>query len=142
MRMATPRIAPLGDGELNDEQKDVLKPFGSPVFNIFRTLAHAPKALDRFNQWGSYVLSRRNDLAPREREIVILRTGFLCKSGYEWTQHVPIARRAGLTDDEIARIKQGADAPGWSEADAALLKAADDLHREQFVTEPGKVLYR
>jgi 4-carboxymuconolactone decarboxylase len=49
---------------------------------------------------------------------------------------VPIARRAGLTDAEIARIKVGADAPGWSEADAALLRAADDLHREQFITEP------
>jgi alkylhydroperoxidase family enzyme len=59
----------------------------------------------------------------------------LCRSGYEWTQHVPIARRAGLTDEEIARIKLGADAPGWSAADAALLRATDDLHREQFVTE-------
>jgi 4-carboxymuconolactone decarboxylase len=49
---------------------------------------------------------------------------------------VPIARRAGLTDDEIARIKIGADAPGWSAADTSLLRAAADLHREQFVSEP------
>ena len=48
-----------------------------------------------------------------------------------------IGRCAGLTDDEIARIKLGADAPGWSEADAALLRATDDLHREQFITEPA-----
>ncbi len=107
MRLAQPRIAPLADAELTDEQKEVLKPFRPRVFNIFRTLARAPKALDRFNQWGSYVLSRRNDLPPREREIVILRTGFLCKSGYEWTQHAVIGKREGLTDDEIARIKRG-----------------------------------
>ena len=49
---------------------------------------------------------------------------------------MPIGRRAGLTDDEIDRIKLGADAPGWSEADAALLRATDDLLREQFITEP------
>ncbi len=84
MRLATPRITPLSDAELNDEQKEVLKPFGSPVFNIFRTLARAPKALDRFNQWGGYVLSRRKELSPRDREIVIQRTGFLCKTGYAW----------------------------------------------------------
>ncbi len=134
MRLARPRIAPLTDAELTDDQKEVLKPFGSRILNIFRTLARAPKALQRFNEWGGYVLSRRNDLAPREREIVILRTGFLCKSGYEWTQHVAIGKREGLTDDEIARIKKGAEA-GWSAADAALIRASDELHKDQFVTD-------
>ena len=132
MRLAKPRIAPLTDAELTDDQKEVLKPFGNRVLNIFRTLARAPKALARFNEWGSYVLSRRNDLSPREREIVILRTGFLCKSGYEWTQHVAIGKREGLTDDEIARIKKGAEA-GWSAADAALIRASDELHKDQFI---------
>jgi alkylhydroperoxidase family enzyme len=105
-----------------------------PVLNIFRTLARAPKALTRFNAWGGYVLSRRNDLAPREREIVILRTGFLCKSGYEWTQHVRIGLREGLTEDEIARLKKGAGA-GWGAADAALIRASDELHADQFIGE-------
>jgi alkylhydroperoxidase family enzyme len=134
MRLTAPRIAPLSDAELNDDQKEVLKPFGNRVLNIFRTLVHAPKALQRFNEWGGYVLSRRNDLPAREREIVILRTGFLCKSGYEWTQHVGIGKREGLTDDEIVRIKKGAEA-GWSAADAALIRAADELHKDQFITD-------
>ena len=134
MRLAQARIAPLTDAELNDDQKEVLKPFGSRVLNIFRTLVRAPKALQRFNEWGGYVLSRRNDLPPREREIVILRTGFLCKSGYEWTQHVGIGKREGLTDDEIVRIKKGAEA-GWSAADAALIRASDELHKDQFITD-------
>jgi 4-carboxymuconolactone decarboxylase len=49
---------------------------------------------------------------------------------------VPIGRRAGLTEEEIDRIKIGADAPSWSDADAVLLRATDDLLREQFITEP------
>lgn len=134
MRLSKPRIAPLSDAELNDDQKEALKPFGNRVLNIFRTLVHAPKALTRFNEWGGYILSRRNDLPAREREIVILRTGFLCKSGYEWTQHVAIGKREGLTDDEIARIKKGAGA-GWSAADAALILASDELHADQFITD-------
>ncbi len=134
MRLAEPRIRPLADAELNDDQKEALKPFGSRVLNIFRTLVHAPKALTRFNDWGGYVLSRRNDLPPREREIVILRIGFLCKSGYEWTQHVAIGKREGLTDDEISRIKKGADV-GWAAKDAVLIRCADELHHDQFITD-------
>ena len=136
MRLTKARIAPIADAELSPEQAEALEAFRpGPVLNIFRTLVHAPKALARFNQWGGYVLSRRNDLPPREREIVILRTGFLCKSGYEWTQHVRIGLREGLTEDEIGRLKAGADA-GWSAPDSALIRASDELHADQFITEP------
>jgi alkylhydroperoxidase family enzyme len=98
-------------------------------------MAVAPKAAKGFLAWGNYVLSRRNDLPPREREIVILRIGYLCKSGYEWTQHKRIALQSGLTDEEIARIKIGSAAPGWSEADTALLKASEELHHDHFITD-------
>ena len=113
MRLTTPRIMPAADNDLTEEQREIVAPMQArgSVLNIFRTLLNHPAAAKGFLGWGSYVLSRKNTLPPREREIVILRTGFLCRSGYEWTQHVPIGKRAGLTDDEIARIKLGADAP-------------------------------
>ena len=136
MRLTSPRIAPLQNAEMDAEQQEIVAPMGERVINIFRTMIQAPKAAKGFLAWGNYVLSKKNDLPAREREIVILRIGFLCKSGYEWTQHVPIGVRAGLTEDEVARIKGGADAPGWSAADQALLRAADDLHHDQFITEP------
>jgi Uncharacterized conserved protein len=138
MRLAAPRIRPLADDELTPEQAAALQPVREGrlgVLNIFRTLAHAPKALARFNDWGGYVLSRRNDLPAREREIVVLRIGYLCRSGYEFTQHTRIGLDCGLTPDEIARIKRGADAD-WSPADAALIRACDELHADQFITEP------
>ena len=136
MRLAAPRITPLSDAEMTEEQRAALAPMAAngPPLNIFRTLARAPKALARFNEWGSYVLSRRNSLPPREREIVILRVGFLCKSGYEFTQHTRIGLREGLTADEIERIKRGADA-GWAPADAALIRAADELVKDHFVSD-------
>ncbi len=134
MRLAKARIAPMTDAEMGEEHKEALKDFGPRILNIFRTLVRAPKALTRFNAWGGYVLSRRNDLPAREREIVILRVGFLCKSGYEFTQHTRIGLQEGLTEDEISRIKQGA-AAGWSAPDAALIRAADELHADQFITD-------
>lgn len=137
MRLTAPRIAPVADAEFTEDQKAVLGPMvanGRPVLNIFRTLARSPAALKGFLGWGEYVLSKKNDLPAREREIVILRIGYLCRSGYEWTQHVPIGIRAGLTEAEVELIKQGAD-EGWSDADAALIRATDELHRDHFISD-------
>jgi 4-carboxymuconolactone decarboxylase len=137
MRLTKPRVQPVDLDNLTADQKEILAPMieRGRVLNVMRTLANTPKAAKGFFAWANYVLSRRNDLPARQREIVILRIGFLCKSGYEWTQHVEIARRSELTDEEIARVKLGADAKGWSEPDALLVKAADELHHTHFISD-------
>jgi 4-carboxymuconolactone decarboxylase len=130
VRLSQPRITPLTTEELSAEQAEVLAPLldgGGSLLNIYATLARHPKALAGFLHWGRYILSRRNTLPARERELVILRTGFDCKCGYEWAQHVRIGQRVGLTEEEVARIKAGPDAEGWTPAESALLRAADDL---------------
>ena len=138
MHLNTPRIAPVAKDQWTTEQAELAAPMVSrgTMLNIFRTLLNHPDAMRGFMGWGSYVLSKKNSLPSREREIVVLRTGFLCGSGYEWTQHVPIGQRAGLSDAEIAAIKLGAQAPGWSAADAALIQASDELHNRQFISDP------
>jgi alkylhydroperoxidase family enzyme len=114
---------------------EVREPFGDgPILNIFRTLAHHPKLMKRWLVFGNHVLAK-STLAPRERELVILRTGYRCRAGYEWSQHVEIARASGLSDEEIDRIARGPDAPGWSDLDRALLRASDELHDDQFVSD-------
>ncbi len=137
MRLKQARIAPLQDHELTDEQKEAVRPLANwgPLLNIFRTLVRAPRAFKRFNFWGGYVLSDRNDLSPRDRELIILRTGFVCSSGYEWAQHEVIGRDCGLTDDEIQHIKQGAGAEGWSDLDRAYIRATDELVRDHFISD-------
>ena len=127
---ADPRIAPLSDEELTEEQADALERFRMPdgrAFNIFRTLAHKPKALNGFGAWGFNVLSDRNTIPADRRELVILRTGLRCRSSYEWAQHVVVGQFAGLTREEIERVKAGPDDPGWTPADRALLQATDEL---------------
>ena len=143
MRLRAPRIEPVDIDRLDEEQQQALAPFTNPdnkvgggrVLNIFRTLAHAPKALNAFLGWGSYVLSRRNALPEREREMVILRTGWLCRSGYEFAQHTRIGKNCGLTHAEIARIKAGPDAEGWTDLESAMLRAADELVADHFVSD-------
>lgn len=137
MYLKSPRVAPVAPAQWTDEQKELAAPMVArgKMLNIFKTLLNHPAAMRGFLGWGNYVLSKKNSLRAREREIVVLRTGFLCRSGYEWTQHVPIGQRAGLTDVEIAALKTGAEAPNWSAADAALIRAADELHDRQFVSD-------
>ena len=137
MRLSTPRILPLQDQEMTEAQKKALErqfERGS-VFNIFRTLAHAPDAYKGFMHWGGYVLSDKNSLPPREREIVILRTGYNWKSGYEWAQHERIGKQCGLTDEEIERIKEGPGSAGWTDLERAMLQAVDELTQDAFVSD-------
>ncbi|MEZ5729114.1 MAG: carboxymuconolactone decarboxylase family protein [Burkholderiaceae bacterium] len=138
MRLDKPRIAPVAQSQWTPEQAAIAEPIlarHGKLLNIFRTQLAHPEAMQAFLDFGSYVLSKRNSLPAREREIVVLRAGFLSRSGYEWTQHHRIGRHAGLSSDEIERIKHGPGAAGWSQADSALLAATDELHADQFVTD-------
>ena len=137
MRLPAPRIAPLTDAELTPEAREVLValPDYAQAFNIFRTQAHNPAALKAFLAWGNYVLSARNSLTERQRELAILRVGYLCRAGYEFAQHTAIGLRAGISEAEIAAIKQGADAPGWDPLEAAILTACNELVRDHHIND-------
>lgn len=137
MRLNTARIAPLDEADMAPELLALLGPRfkAIPVLNIFRTLARAPKAFKRFMAWGGYILSDANSLSARDRELVILRTGFNWKSGYEWAQHARIGLECGLTEAEITRIKRGPGAPEWSDNDRALLIATDELTADAFISD-------
>jgi alkylhydroperoxidase family enzyme len=122
-----PRVPPVPDAELDDESRALMEAMGP--LNIFLTMANHPKLFKRWMVFGGHVLTR-NTLPPRERELVILRVGWACGSDYEFGQHTIIGRREGLTDDEISRIA-AAPLDEWPTSDAMLLRATDDLVRDQ-----------
>jgi alkylhydroperoxidase family enzyme len=127
----SPRITPLPYAEWDEE----IRPLSAdPPINVFGTLAHHPKLMKRWIVFGAHVLGK-STLSARDRELLILRTGWKCRSPYEWGQHVVIARASGITDDEIQRVAEGPDAPGWDPFDAALLRAADELHDDSMITD-------
>jgi 4-carboxymuconolactone decarboxylase len=104
------------------------------VVNIFRVLMQHPKLVRAWGKFASYILSDQQTLSSREREILILRIGWLNQAPYEWEQHVRIGKEAGLTNDETERIGQGPHA-GWNKHDAALIQAADDLFKNSVVSD-------
>ena len=102
--------------------------------NITRTMAHHPVLAESWLPYARHV-ARESTLPPRERELLIQRIGYLCGSEYEWGHHTRIARGVGLSDEEIGRVTGGPDAAGWSNFDQVLLRAADELHRDGYISD-------
>src|SRR5436190_12945129 len=125
-KSAVPRIPPLHPDELTAEQRELIGGDG-PQLNIFLTLVRAPGLMRKWLPFGGKLLAG-GKLTPRDRELVILRSAFRCGARYEWAQHVAIAGAAGLTTEEIRRVAAGPGSGGWSDADATLLSAVDELH--------------
>lgn len=136
MKLDKPRLDPIQPEDWTDEIKKTLQPNvdKGTVFNIFKTLAHHPDLFRRWLVFGNHVLFK-SSLPPRERELIILRIGWLCEAEYEWGQHVLIGKETGLSAEEIDRIKAGPNARGWSEADKLLLQATDELRKDAFVSD-------
>lgn len=135
----TPRLKPLPEAQWTDEMREMFTPtiktFGR-VFNIFTTLGRHPKLLKRWMVFANHCLLK-SSLSPRDRELVILRAGWVCQSAYEWAQHNRIGLEAGLSQSEIDRVKDGGNAPGWSESEKVLLLAVDELLESKTLNDAG-----
>jgi alkylhydroperoxidase family enzyme len=101
--------------------------------NIFATLVRHPGLFRRWMPFAGKLLTGK--LPARDRELLILRTAWRCRSSYEWGQHVRLAKAAEISDDEIDRIATGPAAPGWAPFDRTLLTAADELHDDARITD-------
>lgn len=133
--MPMPRIGPLADHELSEDARALLAfsvaevgP-GSEAQVFFRTLLRHPGLYRRFSPFAGKLLLKGR-LPARARELAILRCAALCAAELEWNAHVPMARAAGLTEAEIRAVRDGSSAPVWTPGDAAVLRAAEELHAE------------
>jgi 4-carboxymuconolactone decarboxylase len=134
--MSEPRVAPVDPEDLDERAKEVLASVARPdgtVLRIFGTLAHHPKLLKRWSAFGGTLLYG-GELPARDREVLILRTGWRCDAEYEWGQHVEIGKACGLTDDDIARIAGPVD-DTWPQPDRVLARAADELHDDACLSD-------
>jgi alkylhydroperoxidase family enzyme len=121
------RIAPVPESQrtVRELLDQVTIATGSET-NIFTTLVQAPGLFRRWIPFGGRLMNGK--LPARDRELLILRTGWNCQSEYEWVGHAQFALLCGLSAEEVQRVFDAPDDPSWSEFDAALLRAADELH--------------
>jgi alkylhydroperoxidase family enzyme len=137
---ASPRVHPVSAEDATAEQQALLEAVGAP--DIYATMAHRPDILRTCVPLGPPLRRcvdepraevRGGRMRVRERELLIHRTARRCGSDYELSQHYPIALAAGMSVDELDRIAEGPEA-GWDPFEAALLRAADELHDHAMVS--------
>jgi alkylhydroperoxidase family enzyme len=107
---------------------------GPKGLNALGTLAHHPELTRAFNTFNGHILFATT-LTTRQRELIVLRVATLRNAPYEWAQHVVQGRNAGLSDDEIAAVREGHDPARWTPLENALLTAADELVATANVTD-------
>src|SRR5882724_338589 len=95
--------------------------------NVLGTLARHPPLAKAFLTFNAHI-SSATTLPERVREIAVLRASWLRQSEYEHVQHVILGLRAGLTEEDVERVRLGPDADGWSPEDADIIRVVDDLH--------------
>ena len=104
------------------------------VLGVWSTCANAPSLCNAWLEFTDYLL-RESSLPIRDRELLILRIGYLNQGAYEWAAHRGLALSVGINEEELKEITIGSSADSWSEWDSALLKAAEELHEAALVSE-------
>jgi 4-carboxymuconolactone decarboxylase len=126
-------ISPLPVAERSPSQRSLLESVqGDSAPNLFSTIVRNPELYEAWLPFCMKLL-RQSAFQRRERELIILRTAWRCGAHYEWRHHIPIGKRAGLSDDAILQIC-GAAPSTWSEGDAALVAAVDELYGSQRIS--------
>lgn len=136
-----PRIEPLEAEEMTAEQVALVDEINASlglqtpdsIPEYFRTMIKHPELFRCQLRTGTAIF--QGAIPPRERELAVLRVAWLRGAPYAWGEHVALGKRFGLTVEEIERVTQGSSAQGWSEHEAAILRAVEELLNEAAITD-------
>jgi alkylhydroperoxidase family enzyme len=113
--------------KISEKTREILNR-GRLKMNVARMIANSDAAFYPFSMLGNSLLTRSR-LDARLRELAILRTAKVSKSIYEWTQHVPIAKGTGVTDEQVQAIENWESAKCFSDVERLVLKFTDEVAR-------------
>lgn len=132
------RLPPLPDDEWDDRTRRALSSLLPRRLRNERgagpavaALARHPDLAEVFLPFSTYVLFK-SSLSPRLREMVTLRVARRRDCAYEWAQHLPLARQAGLSDAEIEAAGRGKAA---DPLESLALEAVDELEDDSTLSD-------
>lgn len=137
-----PRYAPLTLDEVSPEGHEQVNAMRT-AFNIPEDRPFPDVSLITLRHPGMFraqmvlglEIAARGTIPPRERELAILRIALLARAPFEWCEHVDIGKAFGVTPEEIERVIEGSSAAGWSEHEAALLRAVEEMIADHCVSD-------
>lgn len=107
---------------------------GEEILNLHRAIARSPNSLRNFLRLGNSLLVH-GQLPPVLRELVILRIAQITGADYEWAHHVPLAKHAGVTDEQIARLQDWTAFDGFDARVRAVLRYVDAAVGDRLVPD-------
>jgi 4-carboxymuconolactone decarboxylase len=118
----------VDESQASDKTREILG--NTPrKLNVARMIANASDAVfQNFSRLGNSLMTR-GKLDSKLREIAILRNARVCNSLYEYTQHVPIAKSTGVSDEQIAAIDHWEGAQCFTELERLVLRFTDEIAR-------------
>ena len=122
-----PKIPLPDDADLESESREILAKL--PALNVFRMMANAPASFRPLIEFA-FSLLVTSEFDARKREIAILRVAHVTRASYEWFQHVIVAKRVEVTDEEIEQIAVDGPVTGLDEEGNLLCRVADEISNE------------
>ncbi|HXZ89354.1 MAG TPA: carboxymuconolactone decarboxylase family protein [Candidatus Binataceae bacterium] len=118
----------VDESKASDKTREILG--NTPrKLNVARMIANSSDAVfQNFSRLGNSLMTR-GKLDKKLREIAILRNARVCGSLYEYTQHVPIAKSTGLSDEQIAAIDNWESAKCFNDLERLVLRFTDEVAR-------------
>lgn len=139
-----PRISALPPEERSEKQQQILDEISMVVVDGVRKPREDLDCLEILIRHSELYLAHLGvgkqflsgcDLSIRDRELAILRIGWLSQAPFEWGSHVVIAKRNGISAEEIEWAIEGSSASGWNRQDSAILRAMEELHFDSMITD-------
>jgi AhpD family alkylhydroperoxidase len=107
---------------------------GRGVLNLHRMMAHAPALMKASGDMA--VAFRQGAMMARSlAEIVVLRTSQLTACDYIWDRHVPLARAAGVTEQQMAEVGRWPDSSAFTPAQKMALAFTEKAARGEAVDD-------
>lgn len=122
------RIALMNEESASPEFQEYFRSVrerGLEVLNLYKMMAHSPEIGLQFLRLGSAILFK-GVIPAKLRELAIVRVGILNKAIYEYTQHVRIALRVGVRQEQIDALDNWEDSDEFDEIERAVLRFTDE----------------
>jgi len=132
------RMPPLAAAQMTDAQRAAAAELAAGprggVKGPFIALLRSPELMQRLQKVGEY-LRYGSSLEPRVSELLMLIVARQWTQQFEWSVHVPLALRAGVSTDTVAAIADGRRPAAMAADEALAYDFADELLRNRGVSD-------
>jgi len=103
--------------------------------NYWTTFALVPDLLQMARRDLLGLLQPGRKLDPKLRELAIIRTGIVGDSKFEYSQHMKVARMAGVPEEKLAAIKGWTTSDLFAPVERAVMAATDEILSRNLVED-------